>query len=296
MRALARTIVAGDTGDEQAARRIIRFVQRAVFRDPVAQPLLEDGSLPDGLKALLCARGRCGHTARILVDLFQHAGFDARLRQFPQHVVAEAKCGDRWVLADADAFKGGIIPDGPDGRMLSMEDIEANPYVLDRYPPTGWMLRPKSRHTKGLLGRQVRGYVDALGPGQRGFVSGYYVPQARGFPPSLPEIRQFEADGERFVLSWTAARVREGRLTGYRVRVGTRSRGWTYDDVFLAETPLPMTSCDVFETETTELCVQGPVDSDAGELFASVVAASDRAETEPLTFFWPSEEVRCERT
>jgi hypothetical protein len=292
MQQLARTIVGGEADHEKAVRRIIGFVQKAVFRDPVAQPLLEDGSLPDGLTALLCARGRCGHTARILVDLLQHAGFDARVRRFPQHVVAEVKCCGRWVLADADAFKGGVIPEGPDGRLLSMEDIEANPYVLDRYPPTGWMMRPGSKHTKGLFGRQVRGYVDALEPDQRGFVSGYYVSCARGFPPSLPEVRHFAAGRGRFVLSWTVAKVREGRLLGYRVRIGTRSRGWTYDDVFLADAPLSATSCDIAETETAALCIEGPVDLKIDELFASVTAVSDRVEKEPRTFFWPSEEVR----
>jgi SAM-dependent methyltransferase len=291
---LARAIVEGETDDERAVRRIIRFVQKAVFRDPVAQPLLEDGALPDGLTSLLCARGRCGHAASILVDLFRHAGFDARLRQFPRHVVAEARCGGRWVVADADAFKGGIIPEGADGRLLSIEDIEAHPYVLDRYPPTGWMTRPGSRHAKGLFGHRVRGYVDALEPQWRGFVSGYYVPRASGFPPSLPEIRHFAAEGGRFVLSWTPAQVREGRLLGYRVRVGTRSRGWTYEDVFLAEAPLPQTGSDVLETETTELHVEGPLDPGARPLFASVVAVSDRVALEPLTFFWPSEEARCE--
>jgi ubiquinone/menaquinone biosynthesis C-methylase UbiE len=290
MRQLARTIVDGESEEEQAVRRIIRFVQKAVFRDPVVQPLGEDGSLPDGLTALVCARGRCGHTARILVELFQHAGFEARLRQFPRHVVAEAKCGDRWVVADADAFKGGIVPETPEGRLLSMDQIEAAPHLLDRFPPTGWMMRPKSKYTKGLLGYQVRGYVDALEPDRRGFVSGYYVPSASGFPPSLPEIRHFEAHAARFVLSWEPARLREGRLAGYRVRVGTASRDWTYDDVFLAEAPLRATSCDVLETETSQTRIEGAIPPGSARLFASVTAVSDRIEREPATFFWPSEE------
>jgi hypothetical protein len=291
---LARTIVDGESDEEEAARRLIRFVQRAVFRDPVAQPLVDDGSLPDALTALICARGRCGHTARILGELFQHAGFEARVRQLSQHLVAEVKCGGQWVLADADAFKSGIVPEGPDGKLLTMDQIEANPYLLDRFPPTGWMVRPNSRHVRGLLGRRVRGYVDALEPDQRGFVSGYYVPSARGFPPSLPEIHRFEARDGRFALSWEPSRVRKGRLVGYRVRVGSRSRGWTYDDVFLAEAPLAATWCDVLETETSAAQVEGAVPPDVRTLFASVTAVSDRVEKEPLTFFWPSEEARCD--
>ncbi len=294
MKRLAQAVVAGESDGEEAVRRIIRFVQKAVFRDPVAQPMLDDGSLPDGLTTLLCARGRCGHAARILVELFHAAGFDARLRQFPRHVVAEVRCGDRWVIADADAFKGGIIPENAEGHLLSMEEIEADPYLLDRYPPIGWMTRPGCGHTKGVFGFPVRGYVDALEPEQRGFVSGYYVPRAAGFPPSLPEILRFETMGGRFVLSWSASHVREGRLLSYRVRVGTRSRGWTYDNVFLAEAPLAETSADVLCTETTELCVEGPIPSGTKRLYASVVAVSDRVALEPSTYFWPSEEASCD--
>jgi hypothetical protein len=216
------------------------------------------------------------------------------VQQLSQHLVAEAKCGGRWVLADADAFKGGIVPETPDGRLLTMEQIEDNPYLLDRFPPTGWMIRPNSRHARGLLGRRVLGYVDALEPDRRGFVSGYYVPSARGFPPSLPEIRRFEARDGRFVLSWEPSRVREGCLVGYRVRVGTCSRDWSYDDVFLAEAPLRETSCEVLETETSALHAEGDVPPGVPALFASVAAVSDRVEREPLTYFWPSEEVRCE--
>ncbi len=295
MRQLARALVAEETDDQRAVRRIIRFVQQAVFRDPVVQPLLDDGSLPDGLTSLLCARGRCGHTARILVELFQHAGFDARERQLPQHVVAEVRCGDRWVIADADAFKGGIVPEGDDGRLLGMEEIEANPYVLDRFPPTGWMLRPDSRYTRGVLGHRVRGYVDALEPDRRGFVSGYYVTSARGFPPSLPEIRRFDVCDGRLLLSWDPVNVREGRLVGYRVRIGTLSRAWSYDDVFWCESPLAQTACDVVESETTDLCLEASVaEGSLRAVFASVTAVSDRVQREPRTYFWPSEEVRCE--
>jgi hypothetical protein len=198
------------------------------------------------------------------------------------------------VVADADAFKGGIVPESPDGRLLGMDQIEADPYVLDRYPPTGWMMRPRSKHAKGLLGHCVRGYVDALEPDRRGFVSGYYVASAGGFPPSLPEIQHFEARDGRFTLSWNPAQVREGRLAGYRVRVGTRSRAWHYDDVFLMEGSPPATADDILGQETCQTCIEGAIPPGTARLFASVTAVSDRIDREPDTFFWPSEEVVLE--
>jgi hypothetical protein len=133
-----------------------------------------------------------------------------------------------------------------------------------------------------------------LEPDQRGFVSGYYVPSAQGFPPSLPRVRHFQADGGRFVLAWEPSGVRDGRLVGYRVRVGSRSRAWTYDDVFSAKAPLAETASDVLAAETRETSVEGPIPPGTDRLFASVTAVSDRVEREPLTFFWPSEEVRCD--
>lgn len=294
LRRLARTIAEEAGDEEEIVRRTIRFVQKAVFRDPVVQPLADDGSLPDALTSLLCARGRCGHTAQILADLCRHAGLETRVRQFPQHLVAEIRCNARWVVADADVFKGGIIPQNDHGRLLTLEEIEAQPYVLDRFPPTGWMIRPRSRFTRGLLGRQVRGYVDALEPDQRGFVSGYYVPTAWGHPPSLPAIRRFEARAGRAELCWTPSRVKEGRLLGYRARIGTRSRAWTYDEVCWAEAPLAATPGDVAEAETSETGLQSPVPPGVKRLFASVTAISDRIEKEPRTFFWPSEEAVCD--
>lgn len=294
LRELARRLVRGADDDEEALRRIVRFVQKAVFRDPVGQPLEEDGSMPDPLTSLLCGRGRCGHTARIVAALAHHAGLEARTRQLPRHVVAEVCCGGRWVVADADAFKGGVIPESSTGRLLTMAEIESHPYVLDRFPPTGWMIRPHSPFTRGFLGRPVHGYVDALEPDQRGFVSGHYVPAAWGWPPSVPAIREFSARAGTVRLAWQPSCVREGRLVGYRVRIGTRSRGWTYDDVFTAEAPLAATSCDVLEQETTATHMEAALPAGATRLFASVTAITDRIDKEPLTFFWPSEEACCD--
>ena len=280
--------------EEEAVRRILRFVQKAVFRDPVVQPLAEDGALPDALAALWCARGRCGHTAKILVDLFRRTGMEARIRQLPRHVVAEARCGDRWVLADADAFKGGIIPEGPQGRLLSMDEVEANPYLLDRFPPTGWMILPNSRFTRGLRGRQVHGYVDALEPDQRGFVSGYYVPWAQGFPPSLPKVRHFQTSGEPLRAGVGACRG-AGRAFGGLSGAGRQPLpGLDLRRRILGRGPAGRDAVRRPNGQTSETSAEGPIPTGTDRLFASVTAVSDRLKKEPLTFFWPSEEARCD--
>ena len=181
-----------------------------------------------------------------------------------------------------------------EGRLLSIGDLAVNPYQLDRFPPTGWFIRPGSKFTLDAFGNPVVGYVDALTPDQRGFVSGHYLREAEGFPPSVPEIVRFEAKGGRFLLEWTASSVREGRLVGYRVAVGTKPRGWSYDDPGEGDDIVMALPADVKSLETTKTVVEGDLPSHTVNLFASVTAVSDRIEKEPETYFWPSEEATCQ--
>ncbi|MBT4865563.1 MAG: hypothetical protein HON53_10700 [Planctomycetaceae bacterium] len=177
-----------------------------------------------------------------------------------------------------------------------MKDLKDNPYQIDRFSSTGLYIRPNSSYTQGVFGTQVRGYVDALEPDDRGFVSRLYSEESIGFPPSLPEILRFElADDDRFELEWAESIVREGELRGYRVRVGTTSCGWTYQALPNDESLLNETLDNVLSVETLETSVCGTVPKGTGELFASITPFSSRIDLEPETFFRPSEEARCER-
>ncbi|OLP16499.1 hypothetical protein BST81_21210 [Leptolyngbya sp. 'hensonii'] len=292
---LAKSLVQDSTDEIAVVRDIIAFVQQAIFRDPVAQPLEpQTGALPDPLTILISARGRCGHIAKVLVALFNAVGLDARILQLKKHIAAEVKLTDRWVIVDADAFKHGIIPVNQRGEMLTLEELTEHPYQLDRFPATGWMLQPGSRFTQGIRGEQVNGYVDALPFEQRGYTSGYYVPAAWGYPPSLPVITQFEAHGQAFILKWTSSVVQEDTLVGYRVRVGTRSRGWCYDNPGYDSNNFQMTAEDVVNIETKHTEISGSFPSSVSRLFASVTPVTSRIEKEAETYFWPSKEAICD--
>lgn len=294
LRKLARLLVDGARDEVEAARRIIHFVQSAVFRDPVSQPVTEAGEVPDPLTILICARGRCGHVAALLVPLFRHIGLDARIKSLPTHIVAEARVSGRWVVADADAFKNGVIPVNRQGQILSVDEISENPYQLDRFPPTGWFIHPNSVFTRDAWGRKIGGYVDALMPDQRGYVSGYYVPEAKGYPPSLPVIERFEAKGGCFHLEWSPSHCRTDRLMGYRVAVGTSSRGWNYNNPGDQDEILRPIQSDVVATETFKTTLEADLPSHVSHLFASVTAYSSRIEKEAETYFWPSDEAILE--
>lgn len=291
LKRVADLVVQGADDEHDAACRILRFVQRALFRDPISQPLLSNKGLPDAATILFCARGRCGHSAALCIALCESVGIAARLRQLPRHVIAEMKVRDRWVIADADAFKNGVLPTNDHGQLLSMEELEDNPYRLDRFPATGWLLLPGTRYARGINGYPVGGYVDALEPIDRGFVSGYYVPSAKGQPPSLPSNVRLRVNRCDFELEWSSSHVRGDTLLGYRVCVSTNSRGWSYDDLGDRDQVVGVLPADVLSVQTTETKVRCAIPSHATQLFASVTAISSRIEREPKTYFYPSGEV-----
>jgi SAM-dependent methyltransferase len=293
LKSLVKTLIQGASSEEDVIRQLIIFVQRAIFRDPVSQPLEADGALPDALTNLVCARGRCSHVSEVLTTLIRLAGLDAHKKQLIKHVVVEAKCAGRWIIADCDAFKNSVIPVDRNGQYLTLEGILENPYWLDRFTPTGWMLLPGSRNTRGVFGHQIHGYVDALWPDERGFVSRYYTERSSGTPPSLPILRRFESSTGRFLLEWSPSTVRDGNLLGYRVALGSRSRNWSYYTLGDGDEILTPPPGDVLSIETLETAVEGSLPSGVSLLFASVTAFSDRIENEPQTYFWPSEEAVC---
>lgn len=292
LRSLVERLVAGARTEDEVARRLIGFVQRAVFRDPISQPLMADGSMPDTLTILLGARGRCGHTSQVLVDLLKAAGLDARVRPLGSHVIAEVLVDGRWVIADADAFKNGVLPVNRAGLLLTLDEVQADPHWLDTFQPTGWWIRKDSRFARGLAGGRVTGYVDALDPEQRGFVSGYYVPDVRAFPPAIPAITRFTIAGGRATLSWTPSTP--GVVTTYRVAIGTSSRGWSYDEPGNGDQILNAPAHDVLLTQVAGTTIEVDAPPDV-PLYAAVTALCDRVTVEPRTFYWPSEEAVSER-
>lgn len=291
---LAASLVADADGEEDAARRLIRFVQRALYRDPVVQPLEEDGSLPEPLVSLCWGRGRCGHAAQLVVALARAAGLEARIWQLPRHVTAEVRVAGRFVLAEADAFKGGILPEGEGGRLVSRDEVLAWPRLLDRLPPNGWIALPGSRATRDALGIPMRGYVDALPPERRGFVSSYFSETVAETPPSIPWLVDARRTGARIRVGWRPSELRRGRLVGYRVSVGSRSRGWDWATVVPGQDIRSSTPSDVASVETGSTAVELEVTEVEGPVYVSVTPVSDRIEVEPETWFWPSNELRLQ--
>jgi len=283
--AVAARLTEGAAALEDAVGAVIRFLQDAVFHHPLRQP-------PVGLdvaELLEVGEGRCGHVARIAVDLLRRAGFGARTRQLPRHIVAEVFLDGQWRLVDADAFKNGVVPKRRDGLLLTMRDLEKNPYQIDRFPPTGLWARPGTVYARNAAGVEVTGYVDAVEPHVRGYPSTLYTTWAeREHPPSIPGGLRSETAERRVQLAWDPSTDPDGDLRGYRVRIGTTSKGWSWNDV-VYERLTAETGTEVGLFETPETALEVEVDR-PGTYYWSVAAVDDHVLREPETFYWSSDE------
>lgn len=264
------------TADE-AVRGIARFVQAALVHPPLLQPatarwgywrLRRAGLLPAGLAGheevraamhqrlimdpellLELGEARCGQCAAVLCAALQRAGFAARPWQLPHHIAVEVDFDGETRVIDADAFKHGIFfEDG--GGLITKRAVEANPYVVDRFKPTGWMFRRDSVYARNpRTGRPYRGYVDFYSPEVDGQISARYAAPTVLRPPGVPrwsgEVGPLTVErGATVSLAFQTQYA--DRAASYRVRCGRRSRGYAYDRLVLSALAQE-TASDVFE-------------------------------------------------
>ena len=284
---LTHAIIKGIPSETEKFRTILRFVQQKIFRDPVFQPLNPDGTLPSPLVILLSGRGRCGHCSAVLAEMLQNAGIQTEQIALERHVSLKAHVEGRWVLAEADAFKNGIIPTNRQGLSLGIDDIHSDPLWLDTFPATGWRLQKESKYALAPSGEPVRGYVAAMDWHERGYLSGYFVPEVAAAPPAIPKILRFERKRDTVFLEWTPSVFTSDPLLHYEIFVGTVSRNWAFDDLDSdVTTPLPQ---DIQRATSRETVFRFSA-PEKTTLYASVKAIGQRALTEPTIYFWPSEE------
>ena len=150
-------------------------------------------------------------------------------------------------------------------------------------------MRPGTVYARNAAGEEVTGYIDAVEPHVRGYPSTLYTTWAeREHPPSIPGGLRSETAERRVHLAWEPSTDPDGDLRGYRVRIGTTSKGWSWDDVvyerLTAETG---TEVGLFEIPETTLEVE--VDR-LGTYYWSVAAVDDHVLREPETFYCSSDD------
>jgi hypothetical protein len=218
--------------------------------------------------------------------MLQLAGFQTEQIQLTRHVSLKALVEKRWVLADADIFKNGIIPRNKEGMLLGMDDIDEFPLLLDCFPATGRRFQSDSRYLSDPYGERLEGYVDAQDWHIRGYVSGYFKPETALAPPQVPRIFRFERENDEAVLEWSPSDAPSDPLLHYEIFVGSVSRNWENDDI--GDNILLSLPRDVMH-EKTQL-PQLRFLHLGTQMFASVKAIGKRQEEEPGIYFWPSAE------
>ncbi len=134
LRSVYERIVAGTMGEEEQVVACVTFAQKHFFHHFAGQPMTDGVSVLDPVASLLLAFGRCGTSARFLVDMFECNGTPARLAAGACHTWAEVLCGRRWVIADASLFPPGVLPRNREGALLSPGEALAEPDLLNRVP------------------------------------------------------------------------------------------------------------------------------------------------------------------
>ncbi|WP_172641454.1 hypothetical protein [Nostoc sp. PCC 7107] len=110
---------------------LLKFLRRSSLHNAYLQPTYPDKTpVFDPLILLELGEMRCGHGARLAVDLFKAGGYKARLVQAGNHVLAEVFYEQQYHYFDTDIFtdgetviKNGIIP--------SFAQLSQTPYSID---------------------------------------------------------------------------------------------------------------------------------------------------------------------
>lgn len=267
LRSAFEQMTRGTSEDAERVAACVTFAQKHFFHHFAGQPMEGGAAVQDPVAAILIGSGRCGTSARFLVDLFSAGGLPARLVSGAAHTCAEVLCEGRWVLADANLFPPGVLPTNRQGLLLSLEDAIEEPDLLNRvpsyinyhheyidsflaaYPETREQLEPLLR--RPLL--PASGYFGAeLYAGDPGVITrhakadtptqwasdeqfGWRSLEAESIRgPQLPveqrptQVSDLRVEGESIV--WTDVAI-AGERVSYRMIVSPTSRGWDYDRI-----------------------------------------------------------------
>jgi len=207
---------------------------------------------------------RCGGGTSVTIALLESAGVQTRRVGLNHHVVAEAFYDGGWRVADALMF-GGDQPTR-DGRVLSVEELKADPYFADALPLRCFSYDPEVLTSED--GWQVLGYV--FGPwGALPYYS-YYLYAEKEHPPTLPTALPVQrVDDRRARLRWGESIKWGGGAVEYDVRV--------FED----------RSCtrEVFQAVTSECSIVLEVPRANWMYFVEVRAMDDHRRKNPDTWY-----------
>lgn len=337
--ALFNLIVGDSPTSQDRQMKVLRFLTRSGYHN-VIQPLHEDGGMvEDPLLILELGEMNCGHVARLACDLFATGGYRNRLVQAGYHVLAEIYYEDDWHYLDADqTFPYSVFAE--DGTIPSMVELSHTPQLIDSLGCSFW---PMDEY-RGGRNDGVKGYYRSpFYFGRHNYTTPpqYYeksatpaemLNQRYGWDrvntvpdderllydgmgtlwlansPVLEDITQ-NGDGGH-TISWKASAVGgDGTLAGYRVYVGSNSRGWDWDIFYAPDKLMSYRSLPGYDPANFEQLYQplpddvavmqlGPdetsvaIPAQDSQVFVSIVALDAHGLEAENQFFFPSNEIR----
>lgn len=287
---LVADIVSGVPAGEPQFQAIYTFLQDAIFHHPLVQLIDQNASaLLDSRSILLSGIGRCGHVAKVACDLYRAAGYEARVTQLYKHLCAEVLVEGRWLVVDADAFKGGCWPRNSLGAWATLHELRAAPMLVDQVPAIGLQLAPTAPWSQGVMGARISGYTDVGCAWERPFTSYLYFGENTEYPPAPPEVTAVRRPEGGLRL--TATRIAGGTRC-IRIALGTHSRGWSYEDVpDAAYLGKPAQDVALLELSPEQAAEGVTVSAPTALIFMNVFGLNEYQRDNESIWVWPAPEI-----
>ncbi|MFA5136560.1 MAG: hypothetical protein WC489_04160 [Patescibacteria group bacterium] len=244
--------------------KIHKFIARSSMHNMYLQPVYPDKTMvTDPLLLLELGEMRCGHVARLAVDLFKAGNYNARLIQAGGHVLAEIYFDDSWHYFDADIFGENSVV-FLNGKIPSMSELSEEPYAIDMTasyvesngrsnytdtpypsynyfskkayaPDTALIYEKKATPTEELNNLYGWNYYASLPDKQR-----ILYEMEPSYKPSRIKFKEIIFSDKKpsiVTIQWYPPKDLDNDLSGYRVYVSSQTRGWDYEE-FVGEKKL----------------------------------------------------------
>jgi hypothetical protein len=309
---LFRMICAGCRTDRERHLAILEFCNKVSFNNYI-QPMWPDRDpVCDPLILLELGEMRCGQVARLVVDLFDAGGYPGRLVQLGRHTSSEVYYDGGWHYLDAGLFGGRWTVANADGSIPGYDQLSLQPFAIDAMPahfePTftnalmmstiypSWFYFSRQSYSTPALHYERKASAEEQRDSRDYGWDDYdeVLDSARvlsdfdkKYCPSAPLNLRLE--GNKAV--WDAALDGDGDLLGYRVYLGSRSRGWCYGpgwrpEMYDARFRLPPGDVAVVQTSVTFVVLP-----DCRPLYVTVMAYDRHGERMGRTLYPMSEEL-----
>jgi hypothetical protein len=236
---------------------IVKFLQKSSFHNDIQPTYPDKQPVYDPLVLLELNEIRCGHVARIGVDLFESAGYKGRLVQAGYHILAEIAYDNSYHYFEADLIGGGqtVIKNGKIPSVIELKDdvglldslgsnYESAPLLTtakESIPyPSYFYFYKKAYSSEPFYYQKIAtneekinkwygwNYFTTIHDYERTLIEDqpvYYIPGSINYQNILLKS-QSQTARNILNLEWSESKDLDQDLLGYKIYIATKSRGW----------------------------------------------------------------------